>query len=148
MSRLRSFRRTMAMAAAAALATALLLTPGSPAASQEEFIKGSGRAEGRLIRVGPSAGRLSLAPVVGLTLADYLNTLGRGESRIADFAALDDSIPKELKDAIQPVRVESTDEKSEEGTVVNTPGTPPGSPAEVGGMRQSAAASDTPAGAS
>ncbi|MGH2759752.1 MAG: hypothetical protein ACRDKJ_09325, partial [Actinomycetota bacterium] len=81
----------------------------SPAGGAEEpFIPGSGKAEARIINVGPKAAKLSLAPTLGVTLADYLNTLGRGEALIFDWVALEDSIPVEVRTGLPPLRAEST----------------------------------------
>ncbi len=54
----------------------------------DEFVPGSGTAYAQIYRAGPTAGRLSLAPVIGLSLSDYLNTVGRGEVRAADWAGI------------------------------------------------------------
>lgn len=144
----RPFRRTFATAAVAVLAVVATGLGGAPAASGEEpgepFVIGSGRSEARLVRVGPSAGQLSLAPVIGLALTDHLNNLARAESRLADYAALESSLPPELIDAAPSLKVTSTDEGGGEGKVVTTAGTPEGSPATVGATRQSARADATP----
>src|SRR5688572_29839455 len=98
--------------------------------------------------MGPSAGRLSLAPTIGLSLADYVGTLGRGESRTADFAALDGSVPEEFKAEMPTVRAESTDEDAGTPHTASFAGTPPESPIKAGGSSQSATATKDPRGTS
>jgi hypothetical protein len=62
---------------------------GAPVSSKnEDFVNGSGQSYAQIYRVGPTAGRLSLAPIFGLSLADYLNTVGRGEAKAADWAGI------------------------------------------------------------
>lgn len=112
------FRRTGMVALVAMLATgATLLGPGF-AGAEEEFVNGSGRARASIVRVGPSASQLSLAPTVGLALTDFIGSLGRSETFIFDYAALDntinDSFP-DLKIEFPPLRVESRDEGSAAG---------------------------------
>jgi hypothetical protein len=126
---------------------ALVGTSGG-AAAQEEFINGSGRADAKILRMGPSAGRLSMAPTIGLTLADYLGTLGRGESRTADFAALDGSVPEDFKSKMPIVRAESTEDDAGTTRRGGFAGTPPESPVKVGGSEQTATASKDPKGSS
>lgn len=112
------FKRTAIVAAASAVATAATLIAPGFASAQEEFVKGSGKAKTQIIRVGPSSAQLSLAPSVGVALADHLGTLGRGESLVVDYAALDGTVQDDLKDQpfdpkgkqLPPLRVESTDE--------------------------------------
>lgn len=106
---------------------------------------GSGRTQAALLRVGPSRGSLSLSPQVGLVLTDYLNTRGRGDVRTTDYAALDDSIPAEVKDASPTVKVESTDENSEAGRT-STVGSPADAPVAVAGAELYAAAGPSPYG--
>lgn len=112
----------------------MAVTPSHQAAAQEHqaaapdssFGVGSGRASAKYLKVGPSRGSLALAPTVGLALSDFLNTRGRGDVRTADFAALEDSLPPELVEALPTVKVESTDEGSEDGRTATL-----GTPAEV-----------------
>ncbi len=112
----------------------------TPAGSAEQpFIPGSGKAEARIINVGPKAAKLSLAPTLGVTLADYLNTLGRGESLVFDWVALEDSIPIEIRNEVPPLRAESTGKPECRDRVRTTPG---GSP--VGAFEQRSKA--TPSG--
>jgi hypothetical protein len=145
----RTIRRAVAAGAATMLAGSLALAGTSGgAAAAEEFIKGSGRADAKILRMGPSAGRLSLAPTIGLSLADYLGTLGRGESRTADFAALDGSVPEEMKAELPIVRAESTEEDAGTTHRGGFAGTPPESPIKVGGSEQTATASKDPKGSS
>lgn len=114
----RGFWRTRCVLAVSVLAVGVALTIMPSAGGQEAFGLGSGRSEARFLKVGPSRGSLTLAPQVGLALSDFLNTRGRGHARTADFAALEDSLPPELVDALPSVKVESTDEGSEEGKTV------------------------------
>ena len=143
----RTFRRAAA-AGAATIAVGTLLTQALPVAADEPFVNGSGRADAKILRMGPSAGRLSLAPTIGLSLADYVGTLGRGESRTADFAALDGSVPEEFKAHMPTVRAESTDEDAGTPHTAAVAGTPAGSPITVGGSQQSATATKDPKGSS
>lgn len=115
---------------AGCVAIVVLLMAAAPshqaAAQDSPFGVGSGRASAKYLKVGPSRGSLSLAPTVGLALSDFLNTRGRGDVRTADFAALEDSLPPELVEALPTVKVESTDEGSEDGETASL-----GTPAEV-----------------
>ena len=140
--------RRAAAAGAATMVVGTLLTQALPVAAQDTFVAGSGRADAKLLRMGPSAGRLSLAPTIGLSLADYVGTLGRGESRTADFAALDGSVPEEMKAELPTVRAESTDEDAGTPHTATTAGTPSESPIRVGGSEQSATATKDPKGSS
>ena len=144
----RTLRRAVA-AGAATVAVAGLAVVGTPGAgAQEEFILGSGKADAKVLRMGPSAGRLSLAPTIGLSLADYLGTSARGEARTADYAALDGSIPPEMKERLPTVRAESTEEDAGTPRTATFAGTPPESPIQVGAAQLSATAQRDPKGAS
>lgn len=136
--RLRSFRRSAAVAAAA-LGAVTITVVSAPAGAEEEFILGSGQVESQLLRVGPSAGRLSFAPRFGLGFANYQNTVARAESRVADYAALDDSVPPELQEGAPSLRTDSTEEEAEEGVVRTTPDGGP-----MGATRQEVRATDQP----
>lgn len=83
------------------------VVPGLASGDEEEFVAGSGYASAQILRVGPTAARLSLAPVFGLSLADYLNTLGRGQASVADWAAIGIA-ERALPDNTPFVKVEST----------------------------------------
>lgn len=114
------FRRTAVVATIAAVSTVVaMVVPGlASAQEQDDFVSGSGRAKSAIVRVGPSAARLSLAPTVGVALADHIGTLGRGETLIFDYATLDTSVNNnfpELKQEFPSLRVESRDEGSEAG---------------------------------
>lgn len=141
----RGFRRSAALAVVAltAVATTAIV---SPAAADEDFVAGSGQVTTRVLRVGPTAGRLSFAPSVGLASAQYTSTVGRAESKLFDFAALDSSLPKELVEAAPSVRVDSTDEGAAQGTTKSSAGLPPDSPIRAGGTTQQARAGDDPYG--
>lgn len=143
-------RRTVCGAICVVLA--LVLSMGTAGSARPELSSGagsegtgSGRTQAALLRVGPSRGSLSLSPQVGLVLTDFLNTRGRGDVRTTDYAALDDSIPDEVKDAAPTVKVESTDENSEAGTTT-TVGTPADAPVSVAGAELFAAAGPSPYG--
>lgn len=142
---LRAFRRTWFVAALfiAVIGVALVLAP--TAQGQASFGVGSGRAEAKFVKVGPSRGSLTLAPQVGLALSDFLNTRGRGDVRTVDFAALEDSIPPEVVAGLPSVKVESTDEGSEEGRTVAV-GAPPEVPVRVDVAELHANAGDAPYG--
>ncbi|HEX7167021.1 MAG TPA: hypothetical protein VF230_08580 [Acidimicrobiales bacterium] len=133
--------------AAVALLTALVIA-AAPVDAEEDFVTGSGRADARLVRVGPAAGQLALAPSVALSLSDFLGTLGRGEARVAEYAALDGSVPEEWKAETPDVRVESTEENSEAGKSQTFMGTPSEVPIVLGAMEQRASAAKTPRGSS
>ncbi len=107
------FRSAAVMCAAFALVT---LTT-SFAGTKEAFVTGSGNAYAQIYRVGPTAGRLSLAPVIGLSLADYVNTVGRGETKAADWAGIGVSEPA-LPDNTPTLRVASTDKDAAKGKTV------------------------------
>lgn len=91
------------------------VVPGLASGQEEEFVTGSGNAYAQVVRVGPTAARLSLAPIIGLSLADYVGTLGRGEVKAAEWAALGVA-RSELPDNTPALRVESTQKGSEKGT--------------------------------
>lgn len=142
-------QRTLCGAIGVLLASVVMSTTAAPALSEVgpgvQDGTGSGRTQAALLRVGPSRGSLSLSPQVGLVLTDYLNTRGRGDVRTTDYAALDDSIPAEVKDASPTVKVESTDENSEAGRT-STVGSPADAPVAVAGAELYAAAGPSPYG--
>lgn len=114
------FRRTAIVSAFAAMSIvmAMVVPHFAAAQEQEDFVSGSGRAKAQILHVGPRAAQLALAPSVGVSLADHIGTLGRGESLIFDYAALDTSINSgapELKAEFPPLKVASTDANSEAG---------------------------------
>lgn len=146
--RLRGFGRTAAVLATALVAAGALLVTGPSAAGQEQaFPAGSGRSEAKFVKVGPSRGALTLAPQVGLALSDFLNTRGRGDVRTVDFAALEDSVPEEVRAALPTVKVESTEEGSEEGKTTSI-GSPPEVPVKIAAAELHADAGAAPYGAS
>jgi hypothetical protein len=114
--------------------------------TKEEFIPGSGTAYAQIYRVGPTAGRLSLAPIIGLSLADYLGTVGRGETKVADWAGIGVA-ERSLPDNTPSLRVVSTDEGAEDGKTVIVAGQSDG--ASGGGFGEMyARATDQPYGES
>lgn len=144
---MRRVRRHVAVAAAAAalvVAGGMPLLGTSPQAIAEEpgFEAGTGRASAQVLRLGPSRGSLALAPIVGLALADHLNTQGRGDARTADFGVLADFLPPELIGQFPTLKVTSTEEGAETGktTSVGVPGGP-------GAAEIHAEAGDAPYGA-
>jgi len=143
--------RTLRRAAAAGVATvvagslAVGLSPGG-ASAQDEFINGSGKAEAKILRVGPSTGRLSLSPTVGVALADYIGTLGRGQALTADFAALGTALPPEVTGALPAVRAESSADNAGTPQTASVAGTPAGTPVQVGGVTLSATGKKDPRG--
>jgi hypothetical protein len=143
----RAFRRTLGIVALVGALAAVLMASAPAAEGQASFGVGSGRAEAKFVKVGPSRGALTLAPQVGLALSDFLNTRGRGDVRTVDFAALEDSIPPEVVAALPAVKVESTDEGSEDGRTVAV-GAPPEVPVRVDAAELHAHAGDAPYGAS
>lgn len=143
----KGFRRTGGVVAVVAVIFTLVVATGQRADGAVVFAVGSGRAEAKFLKVGPSRGALSLAPQVGLALSDFLNTRGRGDVRTADFAALEDSVPVEVRDLLPAVKVESTDEGSEQGKTVAL-GNPPGVPVKLSGAELHADAGRAPYGAS
>lgn len=139
--------RTMGVCGLIALTCSLIGVVSQQATAETAFSVGSGRAEAKFLKVGPSRGALSLAPQVGLALSDFLNTRGRGDVRTADFAALSDSLPPEVTNALPAVKVESTDEGAEQGKTV-TLGTPPPVPVALSAVELHADAGRAPRGAS
>jgi hypothetical protein len=123
------------------------LVISGPAKASEPFVNGSGRADARIIRVGPSRG-LSLAPTIGLSLSDFLGTLGRGQAITADFAALDGSIPPELAEQLPSVRAESTEEGAGQPETTTLAGSPAGVPVQLGAAQLSATGFKDPKGTS
>lgn len=146
-SRFSGLRPAIGAVVLSIVAVFTLQASSAGASGESSFGVGSGRAAAKLVKVGPSRGALTLAPQVGLTLSDFLNTRGRGDVRTADFAALGDSIPKEISDGLPSVKVESTDEDAETGKTV-TVGTPPEVPVKIGAAELHADAGTAPYGAS
>lgn len=140
----RIVRRIGALALACLALGALVAGSPAGAGAEEDFVLGSGNAQAQLVRIGPAAGRLALAPTIGLSLADFLNTLGRGESRIFEWGALDGSVPADFKSRTPSVRVQSTDEKK--SADASPMGTPAGAPFTAALMQQHADAQVTPVG--
>ncbi|MEX2394104.1 MAG: hypothetical protein WD826_06465, partial [Actinomycetota bacterium] len=125
----------------------LSFLPGPVKALQDdEFVPGSGTAYAQIYRVGPTAGRLSLAPIFGLSLADYLNTVGRGETKVADWAGIGVA-ERSLPDNTPFLRVSSTDKDAEKGVTQVVAGSSDG---ETGGgiAEMYARATDAPFGES
>lgn len=100
------------------LAVAALVRPTQAG----EFVSGSGKASAQVIRVGPSVGGLSAAPTLGVALADYTGSVGRGEAQAVNWAALEISLPPEVVNAVPPLRVVSTDEQASLGKSVSLAG--------------------------
>lgn len=151
MSEVRPARRPVAARALAALAAGALGAAGvaaMPARADDDFVVGSGRADARIIRVGPSAGKLAIAPTIGLSLSDFLGTLGRGEARTADLGALEVALPPEVIGLFPTSRTESTEENAEAGETVMVAGTPAGTPVTLGAIEQKTAATKSPKGTS
>ena len=102
----------------AVLSVGLILctfVPGNAARGEaEEFVTGSGTSYAQIVRVGPTAGQLSLAPVFGLSLANYVNTVGRGQATVADWAGIGVAEPA-LPDNTPIVKARSTDKGAENG---------------------------------
>ena len=102
----------------AAFSVTLILctfVPGDAArGTSEGFVTGSGTSYAQIVRVGPTAGQLSLAPVFGLSLANYVNTVGRGQATVADWAGIGVS-ERALPDNTPIVKARSTDKDAEEG---------------------------------
>ncbi len=104
-------RRRRAVRLVAAASIGLIVSSfatGFAGGAEEEFIPGSAKADARIINIGPKAAKLSLAPTIGVALADYSVTLGRGESLIADWVGLEGSIPAQVLDLTPPLRAESS----------------------------------------
>lgn len=143
----RAFRRSAAVAVVALGAVGITALV-SPASADEDFVAGSGQVTTRVVKVGPTAGRLSFAPSVGLATAQFTESVGRAESKLFDFAALDSSIPKEIIEQTPSIRVDSSDEGAEKGQTRTSAGLPDDSPIKAGGTRQSVRATDQPLGES
>lgn len=123
-------------------ATHAFATPAAP-----EFESGSGRAEAKYVRAGPSRGALPLTPQLGLALADHLGNRARGDVRTLDLGILADFLPPELAGTFPIVRVESTEEGAEEGRTAGA-GTPSEVPGGAGAYELHARAGDDPFGES
>lgn len=126
----------------AAGATHAFATPAAPS-----FEPGSGRAEAKYVRAGPSRGALPLTPQLGLALADHLGARGRGDVRTLDLGILADFLPPELAGAFPVVKVESTEDGAEEGRAESA-GTPSEVPARAGAFELHARAGRDPFGES
>lgn len=123
-------------------ATHAFATPAAPT-----FESGSGRAEAKYVRAGPSRGALPLTPQLGLALADHLGNRGRGDVRTLDLGILADFLPPEVAGAFPVVKVESNQDGAEEGRTESA-GTPPEVPAQAGTHELHARAGDDPFGQS
>lgn len=123
-------------------ATHAFATPAAPT-----FESGSGRAEAKYVRAGPSRGALPLTPQLGLALADHLGSRGRGDVRALDLGILADFLPPEVAGAFPVVKVESTQDGAEEGRTESA-GTPSEVPAQAGTHELHARAGDDPFGQS
>lgn len=112
----------------------------------EEFVTGSGTSYAQVYRVGPTAGQLSLAPIIGLSLSDYVNTVGRGQATVADWAGIGIA-ERSLPDNTPFVKIASTEKDSEKGESVTVAGQSDG---EAGGglAELFARATDAPLGES
>ncbi len=143
------FRRLAALVLLALAVHLVVVDGGGRVAEAQEaaLAPGSGRASARYLKVGPARGSLSLAPTVGLALSDFLNTRGRGDVRMVDFAALEDSLPPELVSQFPTVKVESTEKGSETGRSV-TLGTPSEVPVRLSAAELHAEAGEEPYGRS
>src|SRR4051794_3564288 len=109
-------RRPLTTLAAAVVCGVLLTAISTPwaAGSTDEFISGSGNSYAQVLRVGPTEGKLSLAPILGVTLADYTDTVARAEAESADLAAIGVASP--CTDAKIPrLRVTSEDPGADKG---------------------------------
>lgn len=93
--------------------------PGNAArGTAEEFVTGSGVSYAQVVRIGPTAGQLSLAPVFGLSLADYVNTVGRGQATVADWAGIGVA-ERALPDNTPIVKARSTEKDAAAGKSEN-----------------------------
>lgn len=140
----------MTLALTALLVAAITLPP-LPAGGEEgddEFVLGSAEADARVVQVGPTAGQLSLAPTIGVALADYSGTVGRGESLVFDWVALEDSVPEDFRAEFDSVRVDSREEGAAEGKRETRAGSPDDSPIRGALFERFARADDTPVGQS
>jgi hypothetical protein len=124
-----------------AVATTAVL---SPADAADDFVAGSGQVTTRFLKIGPTAGRLSFAPSIGVVTAQYNGSGGQAESKMVDYAAIESSAPKELVEAAPSVRVDTGDEGAEQGTTKSSPGLPADSPIKASGITQSARAGEEP----
>lgn len=109
-------QRPLTRLASAVVFGALLTAITTPwaAGSTDEFVAGSGNSYAQVIRIGPTEGRLSLAPILGVTLADYTDTVARAEAEAADLAAIGVASP--CTDAQVPrIRVTSADAGASKG---------------------------------
>jgi hypothetical protein len=105
----------MSRAALLAVVLALIgLTSAGARGDNSSFVAGSGNAYAQVLRIGPTAARLSLAPTLGLSLSDYAGTVGRGQATDADLAAIGVAQPCTAAQ-IPSLRVVSTDKDAEKG---------------------------------
>src|SRR5581483_12497087 len=110
------------------------LVSGSARGDTGGFVAGSGNAYAQFVRVGPTAARLSLAPTLGLSLADYSGTVGRGQASSADLAAI--GVAQPCLDANVPrLRVTSEDPGASKGKTSYVAGQTDGS-GDGGGLGQ------------
>jgi hypothetical protein len=136
MDRVRESRNVMSRRASRLIAAlsvtlivAVLVPGGARGAVDDEFVTGSGTSYAQFVRVGPTAGQLSLAPVFGLSLADYVNTVGRGQATVADWAGIGVA-ERSLPDNTPIVKARSTEKDADKGKTVVVGG---GSDGETGG---------------
>lgn len=148
MAKAMSSRAVLAGFAVGLVWLSLAGVPAAPSAQaqeaggeEREFTPGTGRAEAKYLKVGPSRGSLALAPMVGLALSDFLGVRGRGEVRSVDLGILADFLPPELVGAFPTLKVESSEEDAEKGRTASI-GTPADLPvgASVGDLRAEAGA--------
>lgn len=95
------------------------------ATAQEDFVNGSGTAKARILRVGPVAANLSFAQTAGQVLADYVDAVARGEAQVFHYAALEDTVKKDVPETTEgnldpasefpPLRAETGEEGAAQG---------------------------------
>jgi hypothetical protein len=109
-----------------ALAAPLLLPQAGlgPAAHADEvagddFATGFGSARGTAVRVGPSRSGFAFTTDFSISLADFQNTVARGDSRSVSLGAILDAVAESFDEdgeyVPQNLRIDSRDEDAEEG---------------------------------
>lgn len=110
---------------ALALVVPLLLPQAAfaPAAHADEagddFATGFGSARGTAVRVGPSRSGFNFTTDFSISLADFQNTVARGDSRSVSLGAILDAVAESFDEdgeyVPQNLRIDSRDEDADEG---------------------------------
>jgi hypothetical protein len=118
--------RTTCLVAALVLAVPMLppqagMAPAGHAdeAGDDEFATGFGNARGTAVRVGPSRSGFAFTTDFAVSLADFQNTVARGDSRSVSLGAILDAVAESFDEdgehVPQNLRIDSRDEDADEG---------------------------------